>query len=138
MPFPVISTFSTTSMRLPHTDSLEATPQVVQVFLVETQSPTWRMPLLLSVCHVVTGHKECHVVNKQQHIANVLPQVVGVLKKEIMKTQSKDLDKAAEYRQLLVQAVHSCAVKFPDVAGKQAPPLLLRGQPGGYEEPATD
>lgn len=55
-----------------------------------------------------------------------------MLKKEIMKTQSKDLDKAAEYRQLLVQAVHSCAVKFPDVAGKQASPSLLRGQPGSY------
>jgi hypothetical protein len=43
--------------------------------------------------------------------------VVQVLKKEIMKTQSKDLDKASEYRQALVQAIHSCAVKFPDVAG---------------------
>ncbi len=44
-------------------------------------------------------------------------QVVVVLKKEVMKTQSKELEKAAEYRQLLVQAIHSCAVKFPDVAG---------------------
>ena len=34
-------------------------------------------------------------------------QVVGVLKKEVMKTQSKDLEKGAEYRQLLVQAIHS-------------------------------
>lgn len=40
-----------------------------------------------------------------------------MLKKEIMKTQSKDLEKASEYRQALVQAIHSCAVKFPDVAG---------------------
>ena len=30
-------------------------------------------------------------------------QVVGVLKKEVMKTQSRDLEKGAEYRQLLVQ-----------------------------------
>jgi coatomer subunit beta len=45
-------------------------------------------------------------------------QVVLVLKKEIMKTQSTDSgDKAGDYRQLLVQAIHSCAVKFPDVAG---------------------
>ena len=44
-------------------------------------------------------------------------QVVAVLKKEVMKTQSKELEKASEYRQLLVQAIHSCAVKFPDVAG---------------------
>ena len=34
-------------------------------------------------------------------------QVVGVLKKEVMKTQSKELEKGAEYRQLLVQAIHS-------------------------------
>ena len=44
-------------------------------------------------------------------------QVVAVLKKEVMKTQSKDFEKAGEYRQLLVQAIHNCAVKFPDVAG---------------------
>ena len=44
-------------------------------------------------------------------------QVVAVLKKEVMKTQSRELEKASEYRQLLVQAIHSCAVKFPDVAG---------------------
>lgn len=44
-----------------------------------------------------------------------------VLKKEMMKTQNKDLEKAAEYRQLLVQAIHSCAVRFPDVAGTQDP-----------------
>ena len=31
-------------------------------------------------------------------------QVVGVLKKEVMKTQSRDLEKGTEYRQLLVQA----------------------------------
>ena len=39
--------------------------------------------------------------------AYVCAQVVGVLKKEVMKTQSKDLEKGAEYRQLLVQAIHS-------------------------------
>jgi len=46
-----------------------------------------------------------------------IDEVVAVLKKEIVKTQNKDLEKGAEYRQLLVQAIHSCAVKFPDVAG---------------------
>ncbi|KAK9813120.1 hypothetical protein WJX72_009365 [[Myrmecia] bisecta] len=46
-----------------------------------------------------------------------IDEVVMVLKKEVMKTQSKDLEKAGEYRQLLVAAIHSCAVKFPDVAG---------------------
>jgi coatomer subunit beta len=50
--------------------------------------------------------------------ANV-DEVVLVLKKEVVKTQAKDVDKdeAAEYRRMLVQAIHSCAVKFP---GKKA------------------
>lgn len=43
-------------------------------------------------------------------------QVVMVLKKEVMKTQNKELEKAAEYRQLLVHAIHECAANFPDIA----------------------
>lgn len=40
------------------------------------------------------------------------------LKKEVVKSGAKD-DKAisAEYRQMLVQAIHVCAVKFPQVGG---------------------
>jgi len=34
-----------------------------------------------------------------------------------VKTQSKELEKTGEYRQMLVQAIHACAIKFPDVAG---------------------
>ncbi|KAM7254304.1 hypothetical protein ACFE04_031986 [Oxalis oulophora] len=43
-------------------------------------------------------------------------EVVMVLKKEVMKTQGGELEKSGEYRQMLVQAIHYCAVKFPDVA----------------------
>ena len=39
-----------------------------------------------------------------------------VLKKEVMKTQNKDLEKGAEYRHLLVHAIHECAANFPDIA----------------------
>jgi len=45
-----------------------------------------------------------------------IDEVVALLKKEILKTQSRDGDNG-DYRQMLVQAIHSCAVKFPDVAG---------------------
>lgn len=45
-----------------------------------------------------------------------LSQVVSVLKKELMRTQSKELERNGEYRQVLVQCVHKCAVKHPDVA----------------------
>jgi coatomer subunit beta len=39
-----------------------------------------------------------------------------VLKKEIMKTQNQDSERGPDYRQMLVAAIHSCAVKFPEVA----------------------
>jgi len=42
--------------------------------------------------------------------------VVMFLKKEIQKTQSKEIEDAGDYRQLLIQSIHSCAVKYSDVA----------------------
>eukprot|EP00976_Prorocentrum_cordatum_P000368 7297-Prorocentrum_minimum.AAC.5 len=46
-----------------------------------------------------------------------IDEVILTLKKEVMKTQNRELEKNGEYRQMLVQAIHTCAVKFPDVAG---------------------
>jgi len=45
-------------------------------------------------------------------------EVVLVLKKEILKTQSKDVDRmiAAEYRQMLIKAIHACAIRYANVA----------------------
>ncbi|KAJ8447580.1 hypothetical protein Cgig2_031193 [Carnegiea gigantea] len=43
-------------------------------------------------------------------------EVVLLLKKEVVKTQSAELEKNGEYRQMLVQAIHMCAMKFPEVA----------------------
>lgn len=40
-----------------------------------------------------------------------IEEVIGLLKKEISKTQLKEFDKAEEYRQMLIQAIHSCAIK---------------------------
>ncbi|KAI3956558.1 hypothetical protein MKW92_026115 [Papaver armeniacum] len=45
-----------------------------------------------------------------------IDEVVQALKKEVVKTQSTELEKNGEYRQMLVQAIHSCAIKFPQVA----------------------
>eukprot|EP00947_MAST-08B_sp_MAST-8B-sp1_P006028 g6028.t1 len=55
-----------------------------------------------------------------------IDEVVLVLKKEIVKTQDKTKagDGAGEYRQMLIQAIHACAVKFPEVA-KNVVHLLL-------------
>mmetsp|Transcript_28854 Transcript_28854/g.80675 ORF Transcript_28854/g.80675 Transcript_28854/m.80675 type:complete len:965 (-) Transcript_28854:156-3050(-) len=43
-------------------------------------------------------------------------EVVQCLKKEIVKSQDQGMENGAEYRQLLIQAVHSCAIRFPEVA----------------------
>eukprot|EP01018_Ginkgo_biloba_P040144 Gb_03760 [translate_table: standard] len=45
-----------------------------------------------------------------------IDEVVMTLKKEVVKTQSRELEKNGEYRQMLVQAIHTCAIKFPEVA----------------------
>eukprot|EP00954_Amorphochlora_amoebiformis_P010212 798725-Amorphochlora_amoeboformis.AAC.1 len=41
--------------------------------------------------------------------------VVGVLKKELVKTDSPGHDDGKEYRKILVESLHKCAVKFPEV-----------------------
>ncbi|KAL2652816.1 hypothetical protein R1flu_020944 [Riccia fluitans] len=45
-----------------------------------------------------------------------IDEVVMTLKKEVVKTQSRELEKNGEYRQMLVQAIHQCALSFPEVA----------------------
>uniref|UniRef100_A0A6B2KXK3 Coatomer subunit beta n=1 Tax=Arcella intermedia TaxID=1963864 RepID=A0A6B2KXK3_9EUKA len=42
--------------------------------------------------------------------------VINLLKKEIHKTQSDTFQGGSEYRHVLVKAIHSCAVKFPEIA----------------------
>mmetsp|Transcript_19640 Transcript_19640/g.74319 ORF Transcript_19640/g.74319 Transcript_19640/m.74319 type:complete len:771 (-) Transcript_19640:11-2323(-) len=46
---------------------------------------------------------------------NIL-EVVTLLKKEVQRTQENDMDKAAEYRRVLIRSIHQCATRFPDVA----------------------
>jgi len=43
-------------------------------------------------------------------------EVVGFLKKELTKTLDQDYDQNMEYRQLLIQSIHTCAIKFSEVA----------------------
>ena len=42
--------------------------------------------------------------------------VVSFLKKELLKTREQDYEKNSEYRQLLIQAIHQCSIKFPNLA----------------------
>lgn len=45
-----------------------------------------------------------------------IDEVVSLLKKEIQKTQSDEAEQGPEYRRILIKAIHSCALRFPDVA----------------------
>ncbi|KAM0892462.1 hypothetical protein ACQ4PT_025758 [Festuca glaucescens] len=49
--------------------------------------------------------------------ARNVQEVVLYLKKEVVKMQGIELEKAGEYHQMLVQAIHACAVEHPEVAG---------------------
>jgi coatomer subunit beta len=43
-------------------------------------------------------------------------EVIALLKKELVKTHEAEYEKNNEYRQLLIQSIHTCAIKFPSVA----------------------
>ncbi|KAJ3110439.1 coatomer subunit beta [Phlyctochytrium bullatum] len=43
-------------------------------------------------------------------------EVVSFLKKELLKTLDQDYEKNNEYRQLLINSIHGCAIKFSEVA----------------------
>ena len=46
-----------------------------------------------------------------------IDNVTGMLKTEVIKSQSENTSDVGEYRQMLVQAIHKCALRFPEVAG---------------------
>ncbi|KAL6307672.1 coatomer protein [Sparassis latifolia] len=51
-------------------------------------------------------------------------EVVLFFKKQLQKTQEQDFEKAPEYRQLLIQSIHVCAVKFSEVAASVVHALM--------------
>ncbi|KAH8303870.1 hypothetical protein KR018_002114 [Drosophila ironensis] len=51
-------------------------------------------------------------------------EMVLVLKKEVAKTHNVEHEDTGKYRQLLVRTLHTCSIKFPDVAGNVIPVLV--------------
>ncbi|KAL4916191.1 adaptin N terminal region-domain-containing protein [Aspergillus aurantiobrunneus] len=43
-------------------------------------------------------------------------EIVMLLKKELTKTVDEQYEKNSEYRQLLIQSIHNCAIKFSEIA----------------------
>lgn len=68
-------------------------------------------------------------------------EVVGVLKKELTKTMSADEDtekeSASQYRQMLIKAIHSASVRFPEVA-EMAVDILTDCLADSYGDAAND
>ncbi|XP_025830355.1 coatomer subunit beta [Agrilus planipennis] len=52
-----------------------------------------------------------------------IEEMVLVLKKEVSKTHDAEHEDTGKYRQLLVRTLHSCCIKFPDVAPNVIPTL---------------
>lgn len=52
-----------------------------------------------------------------------IEEMVLVLKKEVSKTHNVEHEDTGKYRQLLVRTLHSCSIKFPDVAHSVIPVL---------------
>ena len=50
-----------------------------------------------------------------------IEEVVGVLKREVVRTRDSDLESCSEYRTMLIQAIHTCSLKYPEIAGSVVP-----------------
>ncbi|KAJ4667219.1 coatomer subunit beta [Exophiala dermatitidis] len=51
-------------------------------------------------------------------------EIVMLLKKELSKTVVEQYEKNAEYRQLLIQSIHHCAIKFSEIAASVVDVLM--------------
>lgn len=53
-----------------------------------------------------------------------IEEMVLVLKKEVSKTHNVEHEDTGKYRQLLVRTLHTCCIKFPDIAATVIPVLI--------------
>ncbi|KAI8920089.1 adaptin N terminal region-domain-containing protein [Powellomyces hirtus] len=64
----------------------------------------------------ITVRQKCLNIAMDMVSTRNVTEVVGFLKKELVKTHDEEYEKTNEYRQLLISAIHSCAIKFSEVA----------------------
>ncbi|TPX38759.1 hypothetical protein SeLEV6574_g07652 [Synchytrium endobioticum] len=69
--------------------------------------------------------RKCLMIAMDMVSSRNVNEVVGFLKKELLKTHDQDYEKTTEYRQLLIHSIHQCAIKFSEVA---ANPILASEQ----------
>ncbi|KAJ3061373.1 coatomer subunit beta [Podochytrium sp. JEL0797] len=76
--------------------------------------------------------KKCLGIAMEMTSSRNVTEVVAFLKKELLKTQDQEYEKNNEYKQLLVHAIHSCAIKFSEVAASVVHVLMeFLGDSGG-------
>ncbi|KAF9267267.1 coatomer protein [Marasmius fiardii PR-910] len=84
---------------------------------------------ILSHSDMDVRRKAINIVLSMTSSRNV-EEVVLFLKKQLLKTQEADFEKASEYRQLLIQSIHVTAIKFSEVAASVVHALLeFLGEP---------
>ncbi|RDB21726.1 Coatomer subunit beta [Hypsizygus marmoreus] len=85
--------------------------------------------LIMDVLQVLTSadmevrRKAISIVLSMTSSRNV-EEVVLFMKKQLLKTQEADFEKAPEYRQLLIQSIHVTAIKFSEVAASVVHALM--------------
>eukprot|EP00842_Homolaphlyctis_polyrhiza_P006041 jgi/Hompol1/6438/HPOL_003533-RA len=60
--------------------------------------------------------KKCLNIAMELVSSRNVDEVVSFLKKELLKTHDQEYEKNNEYRQMIIQAIHACAIKFSEVA----------------------
>ncbi|TPX35212.1 hypothetical protein SmJEL517_g02342 [Synchytrium microbalum] len=77
--------------------------------------------LVMDIMRVLTSpdievRRKCLNIAMEMVSTRNVDEVVGFLKKELLKTHDQEYEKNTEYRQLLIHAIHQCAIKFSEVA----------------------
>ncbi|KAH9929686.1 coatomer protein [Fomitopsis serialis] len=86
-------------------------------------------PLVMDILQILSSadlevrRKAISIVLSMSTSRNV-EEIVLFFKNQLQRTQEQDLDKAPEYRQLLIQSIHVCAVKFSEVAASVVHALM--------------
>mmetsp|Transcript_6230 Transcript_6230/g.26099 ORF Transcript_6230/g.26099 Transcript_6230/m.26099 type:complete len:924 (+) Transcript_6230:252-3023(+) len=53
-----------------------------------------------------------------------IEEVIQVLKREVIRTRTAELEQNFEYRALLIDSMHTCAMKYPEVASSVVPVVM--------------
>lgn len=94
--------------------------------------------VLMDILRVLSS-PNIHIARKTLNLAidlvgpKVIEDVMGLLKREVVRAQETDMENGEEYKNLLIQAIHKCATKYSEVADSVVLVLLdFMGGEGGY------